>query len=82
MGGDFCNEHCLMIEHIKESPMIRSKVEQHDTKLKNFDVWVPKIEAKVDAIPAMLNGFYLKIMLSIGSVNVITIVAVSMLRGS
>ena len=69
----YCDKHCLMEEHIKESPMIRSKVEQHDAKLKNFDVWVPKIEAKVDGIPDMLNGFYLKIMLSIGVLNITSV---------
>lgn len=80
LHGEYCDEHCLMKEHIKESPMIRSKVEKHDTKIDNYDIWIPKIEQKVDAIPAMLNGFYIKIMLSVGLVNIGTLITLSLVK--
>jgi hypothetical protein len=77
----YCDAHCLMEEHIKEAPVIRSMVGKHETKLDNFDVWIPKIESKVDAIPKLLNEFYIKIMLSLSVVNIGTIVVLKVLEG-
>jgi len=65
-----CEKSCIMIEHLKDSPEIRTQVIENKTKLKNYDSWIPKIETKVDAIPGLLNGFYLKIMFSLGILNV------------
>jgi len=59
-----------MVEHVKEAPNIRQVVVENATRLKNYDTWIPKIEVKVDAIPGMLNKFYLRIMFSLGVINI------------
>lgn len=70
-----------MIEHVKEAPHIRNQVMENATKLKNYDSWIPKIESKVDRIPEMLSGFYIKTILSIGALNVGTMVIMKFIGG-
>lgn len=74
MPDDFCQEHCMMKEHVSEAPEIRRTVTESKTKIDNLEGWLPKVEAKVDAVPSLLNGFYLKTVFTIGGLNLGTLI--------
>jgi hypothetical protein len=78
--AEYCNEHCMMMDHLREAPKIREMVHENTTKFKNYDKWIPKIEGKVDEIPAILNSFYIRIMLSLGILNLGTMIVMKFLK--
>ena len=60
-----------MMQHIAESPERYKCILENKEKVHNLETWVTKIEKKVDEIPGILNGFYLKIMFSLGGLNLV-----------
>jgi len=74
MNGVFCPEHKSMVDHLNESQKIRDTIIRNDEKIDNFEKWIPKISDKVDRIPDIMNETYLKIVLTLGGLNVGTLV--------
>ena len=50
MSGDFCGEHCLMSEHIKEAPHIREMVHTHEEAIGTMKTNLENITKKVDTL--------------------------------
>jgi hypothetical protein len=64
MEKEFCKSHCLMEEHIKEAPAIRSMVHRHDANIESIKSDMAEIKKTVGILPYKLFG-----------VNLATIVA-------
>ena len=50
MAGEFCKDHCLMLEHVKEAPDIRAKVITHEEAIKTMKENLETITKKVDTL--------------------------------
>jgi len=85
---DHCSEHCLMMQHIAESPERYKTILESKEKVHNLEEWVKRIEFKLEevikssagvlmSVTERLNDFYLKIMFSIVGVNVVMIVVMA-----
>jgi hypothetical protein len=80
MGEIKCSDHALMMQHISESPERFKTILESKEKVHNLEQWVGKIEVKIDKLPDILNGFYLRIMFSLGGLNIVMAIILNYLK--
>jgi len=74
MSGEFCQEHCLMVEHVKEAPNIRGMVTTHEESIKNMKANLENITRKVDTLVwkvlAVNDGTVLSIIITMKGLKI------------